>query len=315
QLADVGDLHEAGAGVVRLVAHHAIELCCVRDDLVDGEHGVRWCQYEIFHAHVDWLGGREFDGFGGDAVGFLDHLRRLGNFPAARPGDADERSRPHDVVLARRHIQRRRRHPGLLLEVGAFARGEVLPLVVDLDRRVHALDVLVLEDGIHHLLYVILLGFARDGVGVLDDWRRPVSLIRGNRRQTHVDLFGDRAGFGDLGRHLCDAPDLVFADERAAGKSPGAAVNHANAEAGGAGPAGALAAAASEPESAAAPAEVAAPAASAPAAEAATAKVAFVVGLVAAMAAAGGDAAVDGAREPDVGVGAARALGFRERDV
>ena len=41
QLADVGQLHEAGAGVVRLVAEDAIELGGVRDDLVDRQHRVR----------------------------------------------------------------------------------------------------------------------------------------------------------------------------------------------------------------------------------------------------------------------------------
>ena len=47
ELADVGHLHEARAGVVGFVADDAIEFGGVRDDLVNREHRVRRRQDQI----------------------------------------------------------------------------------------------------------------------------------------------------------------------------------------------------------------------------------------------------------------------------
>jgi len=53
-------------------------------------------------------------------------------------------------------------------------------------------------------------------------------------RQAHVGTLGNGARLGDLGGELGDATDLVFGNDRAAGESPHATVNHAHAKAAGA---------------------------------------------------------------------------------
>src|SRR5262249_24533954 len=82
-------------------------------------------------------------------------------------------------------------------------------------------------------------------------------LVGRHRRELDVDLLGDGARLGDLGRDLRDPDDLVLGDDRAAGEAPDAAVDHADAEA------GRLGAAAAAPATPAAAAPAAAPAATA----------------------------------------------------
>src|SRR4029079_17572286 len=108
---------------------------------------------------------------------------------------------------------------------------EVLPLVGDVHRHVHVLHALVLHDGVDDLLHEVLLGVARDLVRILDDRRGPVDLIAGHGRELDVGLLGDRAGLRDVGGDARDPADLVFGDDRTAGEAPGAAVDHADAEA------------------------------------------------------------------------------------
>src|SRR4029078_2290545 len=241
----------------------------------------------------------ELDRLGGDALGVLEHPGVFRDLPAAHLGDRREGARPHHVVLAGGHREARVGLPRLLLDVGAFARREVLPLVGDVDRDVDVLHVLVLDHRVDDLLHEVLLRLPRDRVGILLDRRRPVDLVGRHGRETDVGLLGDGARPGDFGADPRNAADLVLGDDRAAGDPPGAAVNHAHAEAGRAGASRRAASAAP-----ATPAEAAAPAAAASAAAAETA--ALVLLSRDRIAAVGIHAAARRAREADVGVAAAR---------
>ena len=135
QLAEVGDLDEARAGVVGLVAGDAIELGRVRDDLVNRQREVRRHQDEILQALADRLGLRVLDRFGGDALGLAGQVALDQELVAAAG---------QPLVVARLHLRagaRRRRRAAVaevedLLDERALARREVLPLVLEAGRRV-----------------------------------------------------------------------------------------------------------------------------------------------------------------------------------
>ena len=78
ELADVGDLDEARAGVVRLVAGDAIELGRVRDDLVNRQRQVRRHR-TILDALADRLGLRVLDGFCRDPFGLAGYIALFRN--------------------------------------------------------------------------------------------------------------------------------------------------------------------------------------------------------------------------------------------
>ena len=79
------ELHEAGAGVVGLVADDAIELGGVRDDLVDRQHRVRRRQDQVLDAHrrPAWRCTISTASVG-DPLGVLEHLARLRRLPSRR---------------------------------------------------------------------------------------------------------------------------------------------------------------------------------------------------------------------------------------
>ena len=170
------------------------------------------------------------DRFGGDALGVLDHAGGLGDFPSARARHAGELTRARLAVLARRHAEPRRRREHLLLDVGPFARREVLPFRFELYRRVDGQHVRDLHGQVDDFLDERLLLLLRHLRGILLHRRGPVLRVRRNRREPHVDLLRDGAGLGDFGRHASDAADLVLGDDRAAREAPDAAVDHADAE-------------------------------------------------------------------------------------
>ena len=120
QRADVGQLDEAGAGIVGLVAEDAIELGGVRDDLVDREHGVRRRQHEILEPHAERLGGGHLDRLRGDAFGAFGHLQFFGHFPASGFRHAVEAARLGDIADLRRDVDRRRDLERFLLDVVGF---------------------------------------------------------------------------------------------------------------------------------------------------------------------------------------------------
>jgi hypothetical protein len=187
----------------------------------------------------------------------------------------------------------------LLLDVGAFGRREVAPLVGDADRRGDAADVLVRGSEVDDLLHEGLLVLRGDLGRILDHRRRPVVGVGRHRCELHVGLLRDRAGLGHFGGDARDPPQFVLRHDGAARESPDAGVDHANAE-----PrcsrtsAGASAAASSRAAAAAAPSAEPAPA----------------VGVTIA-AAAGVHARADAARKADVGVGAPGLLRLAEHDV
>ena len=133
-----------------------------------------------------------------------------------------------------RDVEGRRDLERLLLDVGAFAGREVLPLVGDADRRGDARHVLVLDAASTTFCTNACFSSCGDGGRVLLQRRRPVLGVGRHRRELHVRFLGDRARLRDFGGDARDAPDFVFGDDRAAGEAPDAAVNDADAEARGA---------------------------------------------------------------------------------
>ncbi len=277
----------------------------MRDDLVDREHGMRRRENQVLHPHVDRLRRAELDRLRRDPLCVLCHLCVLCDFPAAGLRLGDERARARLAVLARRHREGRRRRERFLLDVGALARGEVLPLVLERDAGVHGEHVLVGGGEIHDLLDERLLLLLRDLRGILDHRRRPVVGVRRHGRQPDVDFFRDGARLGDLARHPGDAPDFVLVDDGTAGEAPDAAVDHADAEAcrlPAAGPFAGIAAA----EAAAS----ASPAATASAAATPAQRLRRITVSTRRV-----DAVVRAAREADVGIRASELLRLDERHV
>src|SRR5262249_19302770 len=152
------------------------------------------------------------------------------------------------------------------------------------------------------LLHERLLLLLRDGAGLLLEGRRPVLGVCGHGRQLDVDFLRDRARPRDVGGDLRDPLDFVLADDRAAREAPDAAVNHADAQAARAG----------TPARAGAPTAAATASAAAAAESAEAARVRACGSIVGSV---GVDRRAHAAREADVGIRTARALGLAERDV
>ena len=157
----------------------------------------------------------------------------LGDFPTAHRRDADVVSRARDVADLGRDRQVRRRRVQLLLDVAAFARREVAPLVAVIRRDVHrrhAGHALRLVDD--RLRPRLLVGL-RDRERRLRHRRDVVLDVLRHLRELEIGLLRDRARLGDFRRDARDALDLVLGDDRARRKTPHAAVHDAHAEAGG----------------------------------------------------------------------------------
>ena len=92
ELSDVGNLDEARAGVVRLVADDAIDFRRVRDDLVDRQHRVRRRENQIAQAaRAERLGGAHLDRVGRDPLRLTrgnPSARRFPSRPSPRRPDS-----------------------------------------------------------------------------------------------------------------------------------------------------------------------------------------------------------------------------------
>ena len=159
ELADVADLDEARAGVVGLVAHDAVELGRVRDDLVHRQHHVRRREDQVLDAarRAAWPCSISTASVATRSAA-CEQVRFLGDLQAGGTGRARVGARARDAVDRGRHVQRRRGRDDLLLDERALGRREVLPVVAELDRRRDA-------------------GHALHLAGLVDDGLRPGLLV------------------------------------------------------------------------------------------------------------------------------------------
>ena len=182
----------------------------MRDDLVDRQHRVRRRHDQVLEADTDRRRGAVLDRFVGDALDVLEHLRVEHHLVAGRLRRHREGARLGLAVLERRHREARRRAPDLLLDVRAFRRGQVLPLVIERHVRLHADHAGHLERRLVDLHQELDLVVERHVFGLLLDRHRPVILVGLDRRQLHFEALADRARLRHFGGLRGDLLDLAL---------------------------------------------------------------------------------------------------------
>ena len=199
----VGQLDEAGAGVVALVAQDAVQLQRMADTLVDLQHHLVRRQHQGAGVGRAGRGAQELHRLAADHGGLSQHARKIQQFAAALVGQRPRTiggAALHDIPVAGHRVQGQRVEVQSLLDARAGSADQLV-VIAPLSHRSHGLNHLVAD--LQSLAGLNQVG--ADNVGaqrrlqparalVVRCCSRPHRLVKAKHAPAHHGLGGSQSG-------------------------------------------------------------------------------------------------------------------------